>query len=555
MAKRIKIPKKHVAIISVIILVCLAVVFSAVYSCYFKKTAASGVKICGVDIGGMTRAEAGAAILEKAAGIDTDIEIEISYKQETVILDFSESSVSADIEASLNKAFEIGKTEGVAKRLSDIIRTKLSGKDFEFALTIEKDWLNSGLEPILKIVPNLAEPSYCELSDDEIIVFPGTEGNLPDYNKLTSDISARLFGREKGKIVLEITETSYGMLTAEEIYSNYYAVMKNAEYVCGENGDITVSPHSIGVDFDVKSAQKLLDKADGKKCCIPADIVRPEVTTEDLSSRLYTDELSSYTSTYAVGNTGRNTNLELACSKLDGATLMPGEVFSYVGTVGHGTYEEGYVDAAVYSGGEITTGVAGGICQGSSTLYSAVLFADLEVVERINHSMPVGYVPRGMDATIATPYIDFKFKNSTGYPIKISAVCSGGLVDIRLLGFDEHPEKEVEITNKLISTIPFETKEIEVEGMAEGDEKIKQNGDNGSVIETYKTIKINGVEESTKLISTSRYDPITQIVEIPPKPEEEEKPGEQTEESTEETEIVSWEESEELTETPEITVE
>ena len=422
---------------------------------------------------------------------------------------------------------------------------------------LDKRLLDAELESLFKLIPNRAQPSYCELSDDSITVIPGTEGNLPDYESLERNISSRLFGNEKGVVKLEITESSYDNMTAEEIHNQFYSVMKNAEYVKNEEGSIVVNPHRMGVDFDIKTAQKILNKTKNGHYSIPADIVEPEITAEELESKLYSDELSSYYSTYAVGNTGRNTNLELACSKLDGTQLMPGEVFSYVGVVGQGTYEEGYVDAAVYSGGEVTTGVAGGICQGSSTLYSAVLFADLEVVERVNHSMPVGYVPRGMDATIATPYIDFKFKNSTGYPLKISAVCSGGQVAIRLLGFDEHPEKEVEITNKLISTIPFKTKEIEVEGMEEGEEKVKQNGDDGSVIETYKTIKINGAEQSTKLISTSKYDPITKIIEIAPKPKEDEKKNDKPEESeqpNQETEE-SQPESSEPDQTLEITVE
>ena len=289
---------------------------------------------------------------------------------------------------------------------------------------------------------------------------------------------------------------------------------ENAGFARDENGKIVVTDSKIGVDFNIKTAQKILDKAKGGEAFIPIVATKPDVKSDELSSTLYCDELSSYSSSYTVGNTGRAKNLELASSKLNGTELLPGEVFSYVGTVGNGTYEEGYVDAPVYADGEVATGVAGGICQGSSTLYCAVLFADLKVVERVNHSMPVGYVPYGMDATIATPYIDFKFSNSTDYPLKIEATASGGVLKIRLIGTNTEPSKEVEISNKKIETIPYETKEIETEDLSPGEKRIKQNGSDGCVVETYKTINIDGAEKSTVKISTSRYSQIPKIVEI-----------------------------------------
>ena len=107
---------------------------------------------------------------------------------------------------------------------------------------------------------------------------------------------------------------------------------------------------------------------------------------------------------------------------------MPGDTFSYNETIGDTTIENGYKVASVYENGKTSTGVGGGICQVSSTLYSAVLYADLKVVERRNHSLTVGYVPKGQDATVSYGSIDFKFANNTDYPIKISSAANGGTV-------------------------------------------------------------------------------------------------------------------------------
>lgn len=527
--------KTKVVLIS-IAAVLLAAVVATVCLCYFKTTIASGVSICGIDVGGMEKSEAKSEISAKTAELDADRDLIVTCNSEKVIFDCNLITPSVNLDASVEEAYKIGKTGSPFSRLGELLYAGIFGEDLEFELSLNYEELNRQLEPVIASIPGGAVPTEYKLSEDGITVIPGTEGNLPDYDSFYSELSKILFGRKSGNTIkLEVVKASHKDLTAEAIYKKFGSEVKNAEYSKGEDGKVVVIPSSDGVDFDIKEAQKILDKSKDEKCVIPIEFEKAEITTEDLSEKLYADELSSYYSNYAVGNTGRNTNLELACSKMDGVELMPGEVFSYVGVVGQGTYEEGYVDAAVYSGGEVTTGVAGGICQGSSTLYSAVLFADLEVVQRVNHSMPVGYVPRGMDATIATPHIDFQFKNSTGYPLKISSTCSGGTVDIRLLGTNETPEKEVEISNILISTKPFETEEKENSELKEGEEIIKQNGSDGCVIETYKTIKINGVEQSTTLVSTSRYNPIPQIVEIPPK-DEDEKDKDKEKEDSEKTE-------------------
>ncbi|NLI69412.1 MAG: hypothetical protein GX364_00915 [Firmicutes bacterium] len=132
------------------------------------------------------------------------------------------------------------------------------------------------------------------------------------------------------------------------------------------------------------------------------------------------------------GGGGRAENIILATSLLDNYLLSPGEVFSFNKAVGPITWERGFRYAPIISGGAIVPGIGGGLCQVASTLYNAVMNASLEVVERTPHSRPVGYVPRGKDATVSTN-IDFKFRNNTGDFILLRTSNAGNMINISIL--------------------------------------------------------------------------------------------------------------------------
>ena len=123
--------------------------------------------------------------------------------------------------------------------------------------------------------------------------------------------------------------------------------------------------------------------------------------------------------TDVAGSGARRNNVRLATETLNGVCVMPGEVFSYNATIGKRTEEKGYREAPVYANGLSATEPGGGVCQVSSTLFNAVLLADLNIVSRSPHSRPASYVPVGLDATVSWPEPDFKFQNDTPYPVYI----------------------------------------------------------------------------------------------------------------------------------------
>ncbi|MCQ2540054.1 MAG: VanW family protein [Acetatifactor sp.] len=143
--------------------------------------------------------------------------------------------------------------------------------------------------------------------------------------------------------------------------------------------------------------------------------------------------IASYTTQYDA-KIGRATNVQLAASQIDGMVLEAGETFSFLGSITPRTLENGYVMATVFSGGKKSKGIGGGICQVSSTIYAAILGTDCEIVERHSHSLPVSYVPKGMDATVSAPSLDFRFTNTYNQPMMLSVTAEDGVltVDISL---------------------------------------------------------------------------------------------------------------------------
>ena len=135
------------------------------------------------------------------------------------------------------------------------------------------------------------------------------------------------------------------------------------------------------------------------------------------------EEISTFSTTIYIKDENRQNNLTLACSQLNGTIVKKSETFSFCDTLGPAKPEDGYQKADTFdSDGNIFQEYGGGKCQVSSTLYNAVLnIPNIEIVERHPHSGDVDYVEEGKDAAVAYGSVDFKFKNNTGYDIKIQA--------------------------------------------------------------------------------------------------------------------------------------
>ena len=202
---------------------------------------------------------------------------------------------------------------------------------------------------------------------------------------------------------------------------------------------------------------------------IPLKILYPKVTTNMIGTEAFPDLLSSFSTNYNARDTDRTTNLKLATNKINGTVLMPGETFSYNQVVGARTIAAGYKEAPIYVQGQVVDGLGGGICQITSTLYNAVLYANLEIVERSNHQFVPSYVTASRDATVVYGSIDFKFKNNRNYPIKLICSVANGVASFQIFGLKTDNEYEVVISS-------YETGRTSNAIYSEAYKILKQNG-------------------------------------------------------------------------------
>jgi len=237
---------------------------------------------------------------------------------------------------------------------------------------------------------------------------------------------------------------------------------------------------------------------------IVAEVTKPDVTAEDNEN--ITDLIGTFYTTYNYSDPNRNTNLAVGCSYINGTVLAPGEVFSANVGLGSQTAAGGYKMAGVYNNGKVELGMAGGVCQVTTTLYNAAIMAELEIVERHPHSMTVGYVPLGRDAAVAGTYKDLKFKNSTEYPIMIEAYAANGKLVMNIYGHEEHKaDRKISFDTVYEATIPKpEEKITEDPERPEGEREVTSKGRTGAKVSVYKTVTEGG-ETNREWFSSSSY--------------------------------------------------
>lgn len=198
-------------------------------------------------------------------------------------------------------------------------------------------------------------------------------------------------------------------------------------FIDPQNGEIV--PEVPGWQLDGPLTVERIMNAPANSKVLPELIqLDPEITAAHFNA--IHRESGAYR-TWIGGGGNRATNIILATTSLNNYLLLPGEIFSFNAANGPRTAERGYRPAPVIVGHTVVPGLGGGVCQVSTTLYNAVLQANLEVVERYPHSQPIGYVPPGMDATVADT-LDFRFRNNTDNLIMIRASNWNGSIDIRI---------------------------------------------------------------------------------------------------------------------------
>jgi vancomycin resistance protein YoaR len=295
--------------------------------------------------------------------------------------------------------------------------------------------------------------------------------------------------------------------------SKYDIEAKDATIKRG-SGEFITTAHTIGrvvqVEETVKKIESVISKDWDKKDihidAVTKDVM-PKVTQEDMQK--CKTVLGSYSTTYYNSSINRAINIKNAAGLINGAVVLPGEVYSTAAGMSPITLSNGYHIGIAYSLGEEIESVGGGVCQVSTTLYNAVLDAELEVVERANHSMIVGYVDPAKDAAIAGTWKDLKFKNNTDTPVYIQAYTEGEKITFVIYGEEtrDTENREVKYVSETVKTIQPGKDIIKKDNTKpKSYREVTQKAHIGYKAYLWKIVYQNGVEVSKEQVNFSSYD-------------------------------------------------
>ncbi|MDR7814590.1 VanW family protein [Lacrimispora sp.] len=296
---------------------------------------------------------------------------------------------------------------------------------------------------------------------------------------------------------------------------------KNAT-ITRDKGVFVVTPSAIGKTVDVAATKQALDAAlaNGLKEPVTATAVvvevKPAITTDDLIT--IKDVLGTFSTSFSSSGASRSKNLQVGAGKINGHVLMPGETLSGYECMHPFTVENGYATASAYENGQVVDSIGGGVCQIATTIYNAVLRAELEVAQRQNHSMIVGYVKPSEDAAIAGTYKDIKFTNNYSTPIFVEGYTSGKTLTFTIYGKETRPANRTFdfVSETLSVTDPGAPKEIVDTTMPPGSRSQVQSAHKGMKSRLWKVVYVDGVEQSREILHTDTYNPSKAIIKVGP---------------------------------------
>lgn len=292
---------------------------------------------------------------------------------------------------------------------------------------------------------------------------------------------------------------------------------ENARFDIKENNRVVIKKEKIGLQVDMKDTinqiREMVGNVDNRQVVLKFEEVKPEVMAGQLEKMEITGLLSEYTTNFDQSATNRVYNINVAADALDDYLIKPSDTVSFNKIVGPRDAKTGYKRAPVIVNNEITDDFGGGVCQVSSTLYNSVVLANLEIVERTNHSLPVSYVPLGRDATVDFYSIDFKFRNNTDKYLLIKSSVKGNALNFKIYGATRL-KKEVQIETALKMVIEPKILYEDDRGLEEGKEIVKQEGKLGYQVRSYRIIKENGREVKREELPLSTYSPQNRVIAV-----------------------------------------
>lgn len=292
---------------------------------------------------------------------------------------------------------------------------------------------------------------------------------------------------------------------------------RDAAFKINSDDTVTIIPGKNGAAVDIDRLERDIFSvlAEGKKPEVDLYLVPvpPARSTALVESMGINGLLASYTTSYNPSKTSRTYNISVAARAFNELLVLPGHVVSFNKVVGPRSSEAGYKNAPVIINNELVDGLGGGVCQVSTTLYNCILLANLEVIERTNHSLPVSYVPIGRDATVVYDAIDLKFRNNTDSYLYIRSFINNGRLTFKIYGNTAY-KRDVSVYSWVTQEIEPKVIYEEDPNLPKGEQVVKQEGVKGLKVSTMRVVRLNGVVEKREMLPESDYSPVNKIIAV-----------------------------------------
>ncbi len=435
-------------------------------------------------------------------------DISINFNGFSKDIPLADLNVKYDINAVADKAYSIGRG-GISTIFSQYTKKKQK-HILDLIYTYDKSKIEAVFAKMDKKSSSLVKEHELIVKNDSVVLKTGHPGQVIDRESTIKSIENSLKDFKFSPIEAKSIVAEPAKIDVDALYKKINSAPKDAKFVA-EGKEYKIIDHVVGRSIDKSDLASIVEKVEktsDTETIIPVDLKEPKITTEKINQNLFVDTFSSFSTKFKSSSTNdanRAVNIKIAAGKINGTILAPGDEFSFLNAIGRPTAENGYKIAHTYVAGKVVDGIGGGLCQVSTTMYNAVLLSDLLVTRRSNHQMVVYYVSFGRDAAIYHPDVDFKFKNSTKWPIKISCTATKSTISFSIIGKNDTPNKTVTISTKTLKVYPRPVKTIDDPTLNEGVTKVVDNGEDGYVVDTFKTVKMDGKVISDKKIHTSYY--------------------------------------------------
>lgn len=449
-----QIEKKSKSVLSIftlliILFISVLLVVFAIFTIYntFNSNIISGIHIKGIDVSGLSASDAKYQ-LDNYLKDKLPEEITVKHDDFETTISLEQMDVAFDTKSAVRSALKIGREGNIFENNLQVLSMMFGSTNIEPQVVFDKQSLTKNLEDISTQLPDGVVQNSYYIEGNELLITSGKEGNVVDVATTLEAIKNAIsnFSAFDTPIEIAVKTQQPDEINVEQIYQEVRKDPVDAYYT---KDPFEIHPSENGVDFKVslEEAKAIVSTEAKEEYSIPLNIIRPNVTTNMIGTEAFPDMLSTFSTKYAASNRNRTTNLILAANKINGTVLMPGETFSYNKVVGARTIAAGYKEAPIYVQGRVEDGLGGGICQITSTLYNAVVYANLEVTQRTNHQFVPSYVTASRDATVVYGAIDFQFKNNRDYPIKLVCSVSGGIANFQIFGMHQENDVEVQISS------------------------------------------------------------------------------------------------------------